>query len=664
MKPFATLLAIIVLSLTLQAQRDKDIPGWGKIDKADLELKACEFEKDADAMILVENAVVEYQRGSHDIFAMKKDFRSRIKIFKESGFHNADIKIRYYSSDTYEKLLDVDAVTYNLDASGKIVETKVDKKSFFRQKLDANMSVVSFTFPEVKPGSIIEYRYTIVREAFSNIDPWQFQDDIPTRVSALRIAFPEYFVFTTQKMISLPLEEKKEELHQSITIPGEQRPLQYRADEYYYKMKNIPGIKDEPFMGAPRDYLQRVNFQLSQLAFPNLPTEDVRATWPSLAKSLLEADYFGVQMKKNLAVPDDYKRAIASAKNDTEKMLTIFKYVQKTMDFNGQHTFYCDNAKSAWDKKGGSVGEINIILLNLLKDAGLKTVYPILASTRRHGRVISAYPFLDQFDEVLVYVEAGEQIFILDASDKYNPAHLIPNDVLGSEAFVVDLTNAGFITLWDNSKLHKHMVAMSAFIDDKDILNGEATLNSFDYAKNPRVRSLSEGKEKFANRYIHKGVSNIKVDSIEVKNLQEDAMPLEQKFKFSVPVTSSGDYKYFTLNMFSGLDNNPFTADTRQSTIEFGANQHYTLVGSIAIPQDCVFEQPPSNVMMIMPDTSIVFRRLIEVKDNRVSYRITLDFRRPYYEPQEYPEFKEFYKKLFGRLNEQIVYKKKGSPNP
>ena len=661
MKPLATLLALIVLSLTLQAQRDKDIPGWGKIDKADLELKECEFEKDADAMILVENAVVEYQRGSRDIFAMKKEFRSRIKIFKESAFKHADIKIRYYSSDVYEKLIDVDAVTYNLDASGKLVETKVDRKSFFRQKVDSKWSTVSFTFPEVKPGSILEYRYTIVREAFSDIDPWIFQDEIPTRVSALRISFPEYFVFTSQKLISIPMEEKKEELRQTISISGE--TLTYKADEFYYKMKSVPSLKDEPYMGAYRDYLQRLEFQLSQLVFPNSPIQDVRSNWPALTKSLLESDYFGVQIKKNLSVPDDYKRAVSSAKSEKEKMLTIFKHVQKTMDFNGVYTFYCENAKSAWDKKAGSVGEINLILLNLLRDAKL-TAYPVLASTRHHGRVVTIYPFLEQFNEVLVYVTIGEEVFILDASDKYNPANLIPNDVLGTEAYVVDYANGGFVTLWDNSKLDKHLVAMSASVDEKDILTGEATLNSFDYAKNPRLKALKDGKDKFASKYINKGVTNIKIDSIELKNVEEDGMPLEQKFKFSVPVTSSGDYKYFTLNLFTGLDNNPFTSDTRQSTIEFGSNQHYTMVGSITIPQDCVFEQPPTNVMMIMPDTSIVFRRLIEVKDNRVSYRITLDFRRPFYEPQEYPEFKDFYKKLFGRLNEQIVYKKKSSPNP
>lgn len=661
MKPLATLLAIIVLSLTLQAQRDKDIPGWGKIDKAELELKECEFEKDADAMVLVENAIVEYQRGNRDLFAMKKEFRSRVKIFKESGFRHADVKIRYYSNDTYEKLIDVDAVTYNLDASGKIVETKVDKKSFFRQKVDANWSTVSFTFPEVKPGSVVEYRYTVVREAIANIDPWVFQDRIPTKVSAFRISFPEYFQFTSQKLVSFPLEEKKEELRQTISISGD--AINYRADEFYYKMKKVPSLKDEPFMGAYRDYLQRVEFQLSQVIFPNQPAQDVRNTWPSLTRSLLDADYFGVQIKRNLAVPDDLKRQITAAKSDKDKMLAIYKYVQRTMEWNGQFTWYCDNVKAAWDKRAGSVGEINIVLLNLLRDAGL-TVYPVLASTRGHGRIMTAFPFLDQFNEVLVYVGIGEEVYILDASDKYNPAHLIPNDVLGTEAFVVDIANNGFITLWDNSKLEKQMVAMAASVDDKDILSGEVTLNSFDYAKNPRLKALKQGREKFMGDYINKGVTNLKIDTIEFKNLEEDGMPLEQKLKFSVPVTSSGDYKYFTLNLFAGLDNNPFTADNRQSSIEFGANRHYTMVGSVAIPESCVFEQPPTNVMMIMPDTSIVFRRLIEVKDNRVSYRITLDFRRPYYDAQEYPEFKDFYKKLFARLNEQIVFKKKSSPNP
>ncbi len=168
MKKLMMLAVACLTVLALHAQKDKDLPAFGKIDKTDLELKACEFDKDAEAMILMEYGNVEFQRGNHWIFAMKIEKRVRLKIFKEKGIDRATIKLHYYSDDNFEKLLDVDAVTYNLDPSGKITETKVDKKSMYREKVNANVSAFKFTFPEVKVGeSVLEYRYTIIRESCS-----------------------------------------------------------------------------------------------------------------------------------------------------------------------------------------------------------------------------------------------------------------------------------------------------------------------------------------------------------------------------------------------------------------------------------------------------------------------------------------------------------------
>lgn len=60
-----------------------------------------------------------------------------------------------------------------------------------------------------------------------------------------------------------------------------------------------------------------------------------------------------------------------------------------------------------------------------------------------------------------------------------------------------------------------------------------------------------------------------------------------------------------------------------------------------------------------MPDTSIIFSRMMGVTDNSISVRIQLEIKKPFYSIDEYPYFQEFYKKLFEMLNEQIVYKKK-----
>ena len=61
---------------------------------------------------------------------------------------------------------------------------------------------------------------------------------------------------------------------------------------------------------------------------------------------------------------------------------------------------------------------------------------------------------------------------------------------------------------------------------------------------------------------------------------------------------------------------------------------------------------------MILPDTSIILSRLLQVSNNRLQFRITLDINKPYYTVEEYPILQEFYKKMYMTLNEQIVIKK------
>jgi len=328
------------------------------------------------------------------------------------------------------------------------------------------------------------------------------------------------------------------------------------------------------------------------------------------------------------------------------------------MNWNGDETIYTDDGiKSAWDKKAGSNADLNFILIDLLRDAGLQA-YPLLVSTKDHGSVNTLFPFLEQFNNTMACVFIDDKTYVLNAADKYNPANLIPYDVVNNEGFIVDATKGGWITLTDKKDLWKNVVSIFADITPDALMKGEATVSSFGYCKNPRVKTWQEDKPAFKD-YFSKEYTGIKIDSIDVNNADNDTLPLEQKVDFSLPLNSSGEYKYFTLNLFQGLEKNPFIADQRQTDIDFNYKQSYTVVGSITIPDDYEFEDLPKNVIMRMPDSSIVLKRMMQADNGSLNIRITLDFFEPFYAANTYPLLQEFYKKLFTTLNEQVVIKKK-----
>lgn len=90
-------------------------------------------------------------------------YRIRVKILKESGLSYANVTIPYYDRNNEEKILKVDAATYNLDASGKMKTTEVNKGSIYSKRINKFYSEMIIAFPEVKTGSIIEYKYKVER---------------------------------------------------------------------------------------------------------------------------------------------------------------------------------------------------------------------------------------------------------------------------------------------------------------------------------------------------------------------------------------------------------------------------------------------------------------------------------------------------------------------
>ncbi|MGN6543008.1 MAG: DUF3857 domain-containing protein [Ginsengibacter sp.] len=653
MRKYYLSLLLVLTSTTIFAQ--KELPAYGKIDKADLLLKECEFDKDAEAYTLLNYGDVYYNIVAEN-FNIVTNRRTRIKILKEKGLDRANIKLHFYSKSNYEEIRNISGVTYNIDNAGNVVTTKLEKSSVYIKKLNNKVSEVSFTMPDVKVGSVIEFKYTDTKKSIRDLDDWYFQDDIPTRISSYRIRIPSVFRFATQVLTYQPIEKKDEIINDNLYYKGSS--ISTRSEEKTYVLKNVPALRDEPFMGAEKDYLQRIVSQLNSIVYANGEVEEVQSTWPKLTEDLLADEDFGLQLKKNLPHTKSLDDSLKNVQDDYHRMILIHDYVRRNMNWNGRESIYSsDGIKSAWDKKSGSNAELNFILIDLLRDAGIKA-YPILVSTKDNGTVNTIYPFLEQFNNTMTCVFIGDKRYILNAADKYNPAYLIPYDVLDNDAFVVDKDHGGWIKLSNNNDTWRNVVTLFAQITPDALMEGNATVYSYGYSRNPREKKWIEDKSNFKD-YFTKGFTAMKVENIQVENQDKDTLPLQQKLDFSLPVNSSGEYKYFTLNLFQGLEKNPFIADERQTDIEFNYPQSYTLVGKVTLPDGYEFDDLPKSVKMIMPDSSITLQRLIQPGNGSIDFRISLDFFQSYYSANAYPLLQEFYKKLFTTLNEQIVIKKK-----
>lgn len=638
MKMSVIIFSLLLFNWALQAQ--EKIPAYGKIDKADLQMTDCSFDPGAEAMILLDIGEIEFSYINNTGWVSESSYRMRIKILKEKATGMGEIKLSYYAKSGREGISNISGISYNLDVNGNIEESKLEGSNVYNKIIDREFSEVSFAMPNVKKGTVFEYKYKKTRKSYSYIPTWNFQQSIPVCYSAYNVIIPEYFQFTL-------LVTKRQEMEKKVSTGINEGT--------WYIMRNIKGLKDEPYSSGRIDYLQRIDFQLSNINAPGY-YEEIRTTWAKIIKELQEDEDFGLALKKNLRGLDDILTGVMAMQKTNERIRAIYNYVQRNMQWNNEYDIYSDKGiKEAWDKKNANITDINFILINLLKEAGI-AAKPLLVSTKDHGMVSPLYPFLRRFNAVLAYVKDGEVEYIMNAADKYNPYNLVPYDVINTNALVVDKSVETLIPLTGTDKFTNN-IFFTCSVESDGKISGQATLKNSGYARNIRKSTFKNNKLKEMIE-DNEGIT-IKVDSFSVNNEEDELQPFEQAVQFSGNMQEGGGYFFLPYNLFTGLGKNPFIEENRVMPIDFNFPKSYVVTGTYYLPDDYVVNELPKNTRLMMPDTSIILVRRMQQDGNIISFRVTLDLLYADYIVEGYPYIKDFFKKMYAILEERIVLKKK-----
>ncbi|WP_276482946.1 DUF3857 domain-containing protein [Paraflavitalea pollutisoli] len=636
------LLVLLILLCSLgMAQAQPDFETWGKITPEERALTVCAFDSEAVAVVLIDEAINDYNDERHLI-----TYRHiRIKILKEKGVGYSDIEIPFYTRDDFQRIDDLEAVAFSVNAAGQLVSQAVDRKSIYTQPRNELWSQKKFAFPDVKPGTIIEYKYRSEMKSIAALEDWEFQRDLPVVKSKFDLAIPPNYEFAYM-------------VHKSDQMQVVVKPNS-NDGKIYFEMNNIPGLRDEPYMDARKDYLQRVTFQLSGYN-SGFGRTKYMTSWDEVTKELGAASYFGSQVGKSLSGTEAFLAALKRLPTPEEKMREIYQYTRSNMSWTG-FTGYgsSDGVKTAWSKRKGNVAEVNFVLLNLLTEAGLEA-YPMLVSTRHHGKVNTQYPFVDQFNATYVAVIIGDKRYYLDATDVLGQPEMIPFDVLNTTAFVVHRKKGGLVNITDDALQFKESVTISLKLDSNQHLQGVAYINSAQYARTERLGDWKRGRDRYLSGFETKDMK-IAVDSVSIKNENNDSLPLSQQIQFRTPATATGDYIFVPVNLFSGFETNPFLANNRFSDINFGYRRLINFSTYIEIPAGYVVDALPKSLQVVNSDKTVVFARELfqDANTNKVLARLKIEMKKSLYSVDEYGELKEFYKRMFDMLNEQIVFKKK-----
>ena len=669
----------LLLNFSSQAQAPKI--KFGKVSKEELLMKVYEKDSSADAVILSDIGNLHFvynNTENHRGFEYKYTRHLRIKIFNKNAYNyaNHEIKLRH-SASKQEKITNLKAVTFNLE-NDKIEKSKISQTDLMRKEFNDYTDITKFTMPNVKEGSVIDIKYTIQSDYLYYLRGWQFQYDIPVIWSKYYVSVPEYFNYkhNFDGIQKLAVYDQSKKIEKFVIRWESERPsmgnttnnmahkhteeLTPACNVLDFAAKDVPAFKKEPFMASIDNYLFKVGFELSRIKYPNSTPKNYAKTWESVNKDLMNRSNFGGRLKTT-NLPNNLVPGIINGLNtDEEKTFAIYSYVQNNLRWNEKyHIFPQSSLRSVLKEKTGSAAEMNMLLVVMLREAGINA-HPVIASTRANGLINTNQPGYNQFNYTLAYALVNQKNYLMDATTPYSYPNFLPKRCLNGKARIVSENFTDWIDL--NSKtISKSIIGCNLKLDTEANFTGKIQKTKTNYyACNFRYDLEDyESIDKYMEE-IQNSNHNLEISDYEFKNV--DSLHLPIKIIYNVEITEIADVigeiiVFKPLNIYTNTEN-PFTAEERKYPINYTYPFEELYVMNYQIPEGYEVSELPSNIQVVTPDKSASFIFKTVQNGNIIQVTFKKKISKTFYMPSEYNIIKDFHNQIITKQNENIVLKK------
>lgn len=655
---------LLVATLTSYAQTKEVKPKtfkYGKVELSEFDTKVSGTDSAASAVALfdVGKGWFEFSPKTGE-FIYVFERHMRYKIFNKTGYDYANLEITLYGNNGNEENLEyMDGATYNLEG-GKAVTSKLNKESKFSEKQDKNFTLKKFALPNVKEGSIVEFKYKIKSDFIFTLRPWHFQKEIPVLYSAYEIRIPEYYKYKITAGGYLFINPKEEKINETFT--SRNGTLNATSLKLSYQVENVPGLKTENFITTMKDYISKIGFELSSITVPGAVYRDVTSTWPKIVKRLKEEENFGMFTNRRGYSKTLLKDIIKTSTDKDTIVSLIFDYVKNNIKYNDDVELYTSetNPKSIFEKKAGNSADINLCLLTLLTEAKIDA-FPVLLSTRSNG-AHPGFPMLTKFNNVIVVAQIGEKTILLDATDKNHTPNMLSFDNLCHEGLKVNFADetAEWISVEDPTVSRKS-VNYILNLDTENKISGKMYLSTTNYeALDRRESYLSATNETDFLKSYKDGKPGLGIKNYKIENLANLNESLVESMDISIDdnVEEAGNLIYFTPLFYERTKENPFKLEERNFPVDFGYPTEETIRLTLDYPKEYQIDKVPKNEKIILPEESAAFTFMFANEPGKIVISSKILFKKSYYTPEEYHYLKELFKNIVRKQSEQIVLKK------
>lgn len=617
------------------------------------ELKMTVYDRDstAAAVVLYEHAN-RYPDKSNDE-TPRTDYYYRIKILDKSAFDLADITVNLFKK---QKIKEVSAITYNLSESGTMKTTHLLEKDIFTTQENKNWVSKKFTLPNIKEGTVIEYKYSVL-SPYISVNDWYFQSDIPKVKSEFDASILGNYKFNIRIVGFLKLDKDEPSIHKKcVYIDGIGEGA---CAVYSYGMNNIPAFKEEDYMLSKKNYISRLTFNLKSHTSYRGYVEDLTTNWKQADRTLKD-QFFNNQTSKKSFFKKNIPESILTTEDNLEKAKKIFNFIRNHYTWNDKYWTSEDaKVKKAFNEKSGDVGEINLSLYNSLRAANIQANLVVL-STRGNGLTTKLYPVIYDYNYVVVKTVINEKTYFLDATEKFLPFGQIPVRCLNGEARVVDFKGkSNWVVLQPKIKSSKNISAKLTLNEEGDF-SGILKIRRNGYFASNQRETISITKE---DEYLEDFETNnpdLEVDRYKAYDLDNLDKPLSEVYQIKL-IMAEGLSNKARINpvFFDNLKENPFKLKERNYPVDFAFPRKHNYLLSLEIPDNYNIIKLPENKALSLPNNGGRFIFKTVKKGNTINVYLRIDISKKTFNAEEYFALKEFYKQIIIAEKSYITIEKK-----
>lgn len=615
-----------------------------KFNDADLSKQKSTLDENAPAEILYKSLHFSIDNTNGNLI---KNTFYRVKIYdkdKAEEWLNVEIPL-YQNGSDQESLGKMKAFTYNLE-NGVAVATKVDKTSKYKSKESKNISINKFAFPNVKNGSVIEYQYEVISPFLFIIPEILIETDTPSLYTEYVLDSPSNIAYNLSYTGSLI--PKYKEVDDRLLYGAN-----YRT--YRFAYENLKAFKAEKFVNNDRNYRTKIGAELHSTHFRELKLYS--SSWEQIKDRLYENEYFGGELKKTRLAKDNMPANIAGISNELDKANAIFNYVKNTFTWNKDRGLYVeDGIKKMLETKTGNAAEINLFLVMLLREAGIKAD-PLAISTISNGLINLASPNVSNMNFVIAAIQTKDGFHLYDATVKQSSVDQLPPRDWNQFGILLSKEKVQQLTMSNAKTSFTYLTATAKINDDGSISGKYSDRDTGTYAMFAK-EYYDDNAEKYKKQYKE----NFSIDFTDIDSKVTENGDFESTMKFSSENLIDKVGKKIIINpmLFLNKNSNEFDqTEERKYMIDF--TTPFTRVKKIVleIPEGYTIEEMPKNKKIVTEDKEIEYSYFAEKKGNMLEVVSTTKVLSPNYPKEYYPAFKQIWGVASKHENQVISLVKK-----